>query len=158
MEEKRIIQKLDEFSLPEKDVSFIPKTIRNFFIENIIKRAFVYLFGYDGHKFVRLKCTSAGALKTAPLGTGFEHNDTKKGTASDDYGSDILFDSIVSRVDVFIWDNDAIIKRINADGNYEDEIEIPAGTMYSFDCSTKGFNIKNKTAGQNARYQVVGWY
>lgn len=37
-------------------------------------------------------------------------------------------------------------------------IEVNADTFYSFDCCVKKIQIKNKDTGQNARYQLVGWY
>jgi len=39
---------------------------------------------------------------------------------------------------------------------YDDEIEIPANTVYSLTIQTTSIRIKNKTAGSVARYQIVG--
>ncbi|MBA7571306.1 hypothetical protein ES708_13065 [subsurface metagenome] len=104
-----------------------------------------------------LRCTQAGELKTAPTSTGIEYNDVKSGNAPNEYDSVIEFDQVASRLDVFIFDNPAYIKRYLVAGSDFDEIEVPAG-FYSVDAVTYGFKIKNKTADLVARYQVIGWW
>jgi len=104
-----------------------------------------------------LRCTAAGELKTAPTSTGIEHNDTKSGDAPDAYGAAIEFDQVASRLDIFIWDNPAMVKRSLDGAVFDDEFEVPVG-FYSIDAVTASFNIKNKTAASVARYQVVGWW
>jgi len=141
-----------------EDMDFDPSQVRRFFVSNIIGRVFAHLIGWTGARAMRLLCTGAGILKVAPLGTGFEHNDTKAGNAPDSYGTALTFDQICSRVDIFIWDNPAMVKR-SLDGTiYDDEFEVPAGGFYSFDCVTHSINIKNKTATSVARYQIIGWW
>lgn len=141
-----------------EDYPYDPPYVKRFFISNIFSRVFAHLIGWTGAKAIKLKCTSAGELKVATTTTGFEHNDTKIGNAPDSYGTALAFDQVASRVDVRIWDNAAIIKR-SVDGvTYDDEIEVPANTLYSFDCSTHSINIKNKTATQVARYSISGWF
>lgn len=87
-----------------------------------------------------------------------QNNDTKAGNAADDYGTALAFDATCETVDVFVFDNSAIIKRTPDGTTYDDEIEVPANTMYSFTCKTHSINIKNKTASSTARYQIVGYY
>jgi len=162
MERKKLTVEEEHQNLIEEDfiedLNLDPRKPIRFFIHNIIRRCFSFLFGWYGKKPVRLKATAAGELVVATTGTGYNHNQTKSGTAADTYGTDITFTNTCSRVDVWVWDNPAIIKR-SADGiTYDDEIEISANSFYSFDCSTKMMNIKNKTAGSNARYQFVGWW
>ena len=140
-----------------EDLEFEPEQVVNFYTRNIFQRALAHLVGRAATASKMLRCTEAGELKTAPTSTGIEHNDTKKGNAPDDYAGMITFDQVASRLDIFIWDNSAIIKR-SLDGLvYEDEIEVPAG-FYSVDAVTVGFDIKNETALSVARYQVVGWW
>ena len=86
-------------------------------------------------------------------------NDTKAGTAADAYlGTPLAFDKVCETVDVFIFTNAAIVKRSRDGTNWDDEFEAPADTMYSFDCKTHSINIKNKTAGNNAVYSIVGFF
>jgi len=141
-----------------EDLDFDPPQPVRFYISNIFQRTFARLIGFFGKIPKRIQCTSAGILKVAPTGTGFDDNDTKSGNAPDTYGSALVFDKICSRIDVWIWNNDAIIKRTKDGVTWDDEIEIPANTYYSFDCTTHSINIKNKTGGSIARYQIVGWY
>lgn len=87
-----------------------------------------------------------------------EYTDTKTGTAADSYGSAVAMDVLCSSYDIFIFDNAAIVK-LSPDGtNYGDEFEIPKDSCFSKAATLHTFNIKNKTAGSNARYSVVGHY
>lgn len=140
-----------------EDLGFEPEKVRNFFVSNIFTRTLAHLVGWTGKKARLLRCTSAGELKTAPTSTGIEYHDTKAGDAPDDYDSVIAFDQVASRLDVFIFDNPAYLKRYLTAESDLDEIEVPVG-FYSVDAVTYGFKIKNKTALSVARYQVVGWW
>jgi len=152
-----IIQNIIQDDIQE-DLKFDPSSPRRFFITNIFSRALAHLIGWTGQKSVRLTATAAGILKVAPTGAGFQYNDTKAGSAADAYGAPLAFDTIVSRVDLYIWDNSAIIKKTLDGVLYQDEIEIPPNVFFSFDCNVHSINIKNKTALAVARYQIVGWY
>jgi hypothetical protein len=137
-----------------------PIFVRKFFISNILSRVFSYLFAwnYDKNEPVKLSATADGMLKVSATAVVNTHNYTFTGEASDDYETALDFERIVNTVDVFIFDNDAIIKR-SVDGTiYDSEIKVPAGGMYSFDCNTKSILIKNATEGATAKYQIVGWY
>lgn len=149
------VQKIKEHLL--EDFDFEPERVRNFFVSNIFSRVFSHLVGWTGKRARMLRCTEAGELKTAPTSTGIEYNDVKSGNAPNDYDSLIEFDQTVSRLDIFIFDNPAYIKRYLVAGSDFDEIEVPAG-FYSVDAVTYAFKIKNKTADSVARYQVIGWW
>lgn len=62
----------------------------------------------------------------------------------------------VSRLDIFVWDNPLIIQFWLPLEAFGQEIEIPVG-FYSVDIRTNSIQYKNKTAGQTARFQVIGW-
>ena len=156
-EPEEVIQNILQENIQE-DLTFDPSTQRRFYITNIFSRALAHLIGWTGDKAVRLTATHAGILKVAPTGAGFQHNDTKAGSAPDAYGTPLTFDEIISRVDLYIWDNSAIIKKSLEGVLYDDEIEIPPNVFFSFDCNVHSINIKNKTAAAIARYQIVGWY
>ena len=152
---EELVQNVEEFLL--EDLKFDPPQVRRFYTSNIFSRTFSHIVGWTGRRARMLRCTEAGELKTAPTSTGIETNDSKPGNAPDDYAGMITFDQVASRLDIFIWNNPAIIKR-SLDGlTYQDEIEVPAG-FYSVDAVTVGFDIKNESAGAVARYQVVGWW
>jgi len=143
----------------KEDVSLDPEFVERFFVSNIVQRSLAHVVGKTDSGAVRIRATSAGELKVAPSGTGYEHNQTiAKFTVADAYAEKI-FSQVVSRVDITTWSFGIIIKRKPIAGaGYEGEIEIPANTMYSFDCSTIYVSVKNATPGSNASCQIVGWY
>jgi len=150
-------QNIRENNLIE-DYDFDPKQPRRYYVNNLFQRVFSHLIGWSTLGARKLRCTVGGILQVAPIGTGYEHNDTYSGNAPDTYGAAIVFDRVVSRIDIMIWDNDAVIKRSLDGVTYDDEMEIPSNYAMSFDCSTYSILVKNKTAGQKARYQITGWY
>ena len=140
-----------------EDLEFEPEGVRNFFVTNIFGRVFAHLVGWTGKKARMLRCTSAGELKTAPTSTGIEKYTRVSGEASDAWVGPYDFEPEVSRIDTFVWDNPMEIKFVITPGVDGVDIEVPVG-FYSVDLRSTGFKVKNKTAGQNARYQVVGWW
>jgi len=142
-----------------EDVSFDPEFVDRFFVSNRVQRTLAHLVGQADTEAVRVRATAAGELIVAPTGTGYEHNESiAKFTVADAY-AEKTFAQVVSRLDVTTWTYGIIIKRRpTASAGYEGEIEIPANTMYSFDCSTQAISVKNATAGSNASCQIVGWY
>ena len=140
-----------------EDLEFEPEQVVNFYTRNIFQRALAHLVGWTGLSSKMLRCTEAGELKTAPTSTGIEHNGTFEGTATDDYGMGLNFDQVASRLDIFVWDNAMRLRRYNPMGVPHDTIEIPVG-FYSIDAVTCTVQVKNETPGQNARWQIVGWW
>ena len=140
-----------------EDLEFEPEKVRNFFTSNIFGRVFAHLVGWTGKKALMLRCTAAGEIKTAPTTTGIEHYDRKYGDADDAWPGTVNFESVVSRIDFFIWDNTAELMLIDCLGVGQPIFEIDPG-FYSIDYRAQGFKIKNKTAGQTARYQLIGWW
>jgi len=140
-----------------EDLEFEPEQVRNFYTSNIFGRAFAHLVGWTGKKARMLRCTAAGELKTAPTTTGIESYTVTDASATDGILKFFFSGAVVSRVDIFIWDNPALVM-LSLDGTtYGAEIEVPAG-FYSVECRALKFGIRNKTAGQTARYQIVGWW
>jgi len=141
------------------DINTDPKQVQRFFTNNIVQRAFAYLFAFEVLTGIpqKLTCTSDGCLRVASLGTGYEHNVTLSGDATDDY-VELDFGRVVSRIDLWIDNYDAVITRSIDGVVYDDEIVVKANSFYSFDCKTNKIKIKNRTAGNTASYQIVGWY
>lgn len=158
IERKEELQEIREREVNE-NLTYDPPKLSKFISSNIITRTFAHLFArsIDGIKY--LACTTAGILKVAVQGSGYEHNDVKSGTAGDAYlGSPLAFDGVASTVDIYIETNDAIVKR-SVDGvSFDDEFWVPAGAVVSIDSVTHSINIKNRTPGSNAGYQIIGWY
>lgn len=141
----------------KEDVAFEPKDVENFYVDNKFLRTLAHLIGNSSNGAKRLVCTTAGVLKVASIGTGFENNDTISGAAPDAYGAIAEFDVTVSRVDVWVNDFGLTIKRSIDGVLWQDEIELPANTAYSFDGSTVKMDVKNTTPGSVSNYQIVGW-
>jgi len=156
IEEKhqKIIEQLNE------GLKLDPPYLMEFMVSNIVQRVLSYLLGWDyvSGKPVKIGCLADGTLKVAPTGGGYEHCNRMYDVAGDTWGADRIFTHVCSRVDIWVWDADIDFERKPPDGIYEGPIWIPKNMMYSFDCITRMFRVKNHTPGQTATFQVVGWY
>lgn len=128
----------------------------NNFIQNTLSR----LVGWypTQEDWRRIIIDAQGRLEVSTIQASYDAQDVKSGNAPDAYAAAIAFNSIVKRLDIFIWDNAAMVKR-TADGvAWNDEFEVPANTILNLDATTHSINIENKTAGNVARYQFIGWW
>ena len=139
-----------------EDLDFEPEKIRNFYTTTIFGRALAHIVGWTGKKALMLRCTSAGELKTAPTSTGIEKYSVKPVEGADDWQGWDFDLGVVSRVDIFLFENTAEVRFKDSDGIVGDIFELPEG-FYSVDMRTPSIQMKNKTAGQNIRGQVIGW-
>ncbi|MBA7642920.1 hypothetical protein ES703_50629 [subsurface metagenome] len=149
------VQKVKEHLL--EDLEFEPEQVRNFFVTNLFQRAFSHLVGWTGKKSLMLRCTSAGEIKTALTTTGIEDYTRWIGGSPDNWSTAYGWPQVASRLDIFIWNYPVLIKIKKADETSGDDLEIPVG-FYSVDIRNLGFQIKNKTPGETATFQVVGWW
>jgi len=137
-----------------------PAFVRKFFTSNVVQRVLSYLLAWDIYSGqpVKLVATPDGRLKVESVAVLFANNDTKTGTAPDDWGTPLVFDQVASRVDIWVFNNPMLFRR-SVDGSvWQDPIELQANSFYSFDGVTYSIQVKNKTAGQSATYQIVGWW
>ena len=135
---------------------FSPHFRTNNFVQNTLSRLFAR--NVSGEKWRWLTVDANDRLLVSTIAGSFENNDTKTGTAADTYGTNIAFDQVATRMDIWIFDNAAMIKRSKDGASFDDEFEVPAGVFYSLDATVHTFNIKNKSAGSNARYSIIGWW
>ena len=140
-----------------EDIHFDPSQVRRFFVSNIFVRALAHLIVWTSRGAMRARGTAAGILKVAPIGSGFEHNQMFTGTVDGEWVI-LRFTVPVSRVDVWIYNEDAHICRLASGVSFDGWFEVPADSFYSFDCVTKDMQIRNATGAVNCRYQIVGWY
>jgi len=94
--------------------------------------------------------------------------DTFSGTASDSETEHTWKDASGVQVtcyiiEVFVWDNDLYFSTSPDGSTYSEwvRLEAPAGTkanVYSFVRTSRSVKVKNYTPGNNATFQVVGWY
>jgi hypothetical protein len=148
--------RLDANLMPE-ELAPHPTEVRRWGTSNKIQYVLGLLMGWTGKQPKLLRATSAGILKVAPTGVGYEHNEVKAGNAPDAYGAAIAFTAVCSTVDVFIWDFAALISRSPDGLAFDADIELIANSMYSFDAATLSFKVMNKVALSVARYQIIGW-
>lgn len=154
---KTIFQRIDAENLFEV-LGLDPKYVPWMYMSNIIQRVFARTLGQGPTGPVPIKCNEEGSLYVAGLGGAYTRNETKSGNAPNAYAAAIAFSAAMGRIDLFVFDQGAIVKRSRDGVTWDDEIELWKDSFYSFDCTTLQFNIKNKTAGLIARYQAIGWY
>ena len=142
----------------KEDIEFDPPSAFRWFISNLVHRVFAFLFGWDGKKPVRVKCSPAGEVYVRAQYAAYTHNQTFSGTVTGSTPVEHEFSEVCSRIDVFIFDNDAYIQRSTDGITYEDEIKIVGGMFYSFDADTKFIRIRPVVSTSTVNYQVVGWY
>lgn len=157
IEVKEVFQNIKESFLNE-DLDFDPKQQSRFFTSNVIIRTFAHLFGKSGDDSVPVKVTPGGGLVTATSGPAIQSYETWALTFPDDVADVLAPATNGVRTDFWIWDHPVLI-RISSDGTtWGSWFELSAGTFHSIDFSTHTIEIKNKTAGSNARYQVNVYY
>lgn len=139
--------------------NFSPEFVREFFISNILSRAFAYLFGWDylSGEPVKLQATPDGILRVSTFPSYYTINETFSGNAPDTYGTPIAFGDDVQHVDIWIEDNAAIFQRSLNGTLWYSEIKLFANSYYCFDATTRYIRIKNAVSGAVAKYQIVGW-
>ena len=141
-----------------EDIEFDPEAVQRFFVNNLVQRTLAHLVGQGKKKGIPIRATEAGALVVAMTGLAFEDSKVSSATFTDDDADQIVYTHVVSRIDVTIWTN-PVLMRLSPDGTrWGDWIERNADSEYSLDCAVSKLEIKNKTPGSNARYQLVGWY
>ena len=141
-----------------EDIGFDPQYVERFFVNNLVTRTLAHLVGQGRNKGIQVRATEGGALIVAPTATAIEDNEVFTHTFVNDDPKIETFDHVVARVDMTIWTNPVLFRHSPDGTRWGAWIEVNADCAYSFDCNVKKIEIKNKTAGSNARYQIVGWY
>lgn len=135
-----------------------PKYIRKWYIDNILTRTLARIVGQGPYGPVVAKCTADGSLAVVAKGGAFDQYAVYNGIASD-AGVTVTLTAVVSRLDIFIFDNPALVQLrrdlVIALGN---DIELFKNSFYSLDVYTKEVKIRNQTAGATARYRLIGWF
>jgi len=156
-----------DFQLAE--YKYKPAYIRRWFVNNIIRRMFSYLVGFDGTKHRALRCTTGGILKVASVGAGWDkyesnpsqtvHEDwvTVSGTAT----SEETFSEVMSSIFIRCKDYE-MVAEISVDGityGHRFLIRGDIDEALSIDISTKKVRMRNKVTDgtQNGSYQIMGF-
>ena len=152
---EELVQNLQEFI--QEDLNFDPPQARRFYTTNIFQRTLAHIVGWTPWGARMLRCTSAGELKTAPTTTGIENYLPNMGYATDAWVWSLILDEYASRFDFFVWDNPISVRFMLPTEAEGDAFEVSPG-FYSVDIRSKRVKVKNKTEGQIARFQIIGWW
>lgn len=87
-------------------------------------------------------------------------SDTYTGNAPDAYGAQISFAKRTKQVDITAWDNDLEFSASynGEESHFEGDIKVPAGVTLPTALTCEAVKVRNRVAGQVARYQIVAWY
>jgi hypothetical protein len=106
-----------------------------------------------------INASSSGALHVAQSGSALETYALKDGTAADAYNSTNKLEiaDFASYWTVYVENNPALISfEVGDTGVWLDDIRVSEG--YSvYNINTHSVRIKNRNAGSNAVFQLIGW-
>lgn len=139
------------------DIKGEPDFLQHYYTDNFFQRGLAYLVGRATNAAKVLKCNEAGELVVATTGAAYSNYQVVADTAADGLAGETAWSAIVSRIDVWVWDNPLILKLKTKEPTIGGEIEIPADTFFSFDSACISYDYKNKTAGNDSRFQLLGW-
>ena len=164
-EETQIIDgdlELDEFA-------YRPSHIRRWFVNNILRRMFAYLVGFDGSKFKLLRVTPGGILKVGVSGAGYSAYESNPSQVNHEDWVTVVaaatsvetFSAVVASVLVRVKDFDMVCE-ISTDGITYGQKFILLGFVneaFSLDISAKLVRFRNANTGgaANGSYQVMGF-
>ena len=134
-----------------------PPQPRRFFTNNIFTRTLAHLFGKGLQQSIALSCTEAGALKTAPIGSGFQTYDTWDALLYAPSTIVLTPTSVASRVDLWIENNNASVRHSYDGVSFGDWFCVEANSFYSFDATTGSIEIKDESGIADVTYRCIMW-
>ena len=152
-------QRVDSVGIYPLGISLDPETVHRFYTDNFIQRTLAMLAGESvlGQQLVRV--STSGAIHTVQSGSAIESYDTIDGNAPDAYGAAhrLTISDFASYWTLFVENNDAEIQFMNGDsGVWFDSLVLKPGYS-SFQINTSACQIRNRTPGSVAVYQMIGW-
>ena len=164
-EETQIIDgdlELDEFA-------YRPSHIRRWFVNNILRRMFAYLVGFDGSKFKLLRVTPSGILKVGVAGAGYSAYESNPSQVNHEDWVTVVaavtsvetFSEVMASVLVRVKDFD-IVCEISTDGIVYGHKFVLLGSVneaFSVDinCKKVRFRNANTDGAHNGSYQLMGF-
>lgn len=139
-------------------LTFEPEQVRELAVSNLIIRTLTQLVGRGLKKAIPIEATEAGELKVASTGVPVAQYEHTKVTFSDDNADTITFTQVCSFVDIWIWTKDVLVRQSYDGSTWGGWFTLPADSYYCINASSKAVEIKNAAAGENATYQIMGWY
>ena len=150
------VDRIVDANLNISDFEHRPSQVRQWFTNNIIRPAFSYLVGWADTKAVMLRATAGGVLKTASVGSGLEHIESKSGTAVSAESAAVEFTNTVSRVRIIANDYDMYFRPSRDGVNYEDQIHIKHDVEQLFDITCASFKVQ-RYGTNDVDYEVEGY-
>jgi len=160
VELNRKYQRVRNTDLWPTDLDLDPEYVSPLFIDNLLQRSLAMLCGLSVNGQKVLGATTDGSLKVATTGSGYESYDTDAGTAADAYaaGQQLTIAAGASQWSILVETHEAIIRFRNAgDTAWLNDIPLTKG-WHVFDISTTAVQIKNRSAGSNATFTMIGWF
>jgi len=139
--------------------NYDPSFVDDFYVSNIIRRTLSHLYAYDEetNKPVRLRATSSGLLLVSaipPIRDTYEVYKKLIPAGNEDV---ITFNEPVYLVEIWTYEGALQIKKSTDGSVYGGIIEIPKGSYWRFESTTKSLWVYNPDASNDNLIQVVGW-
>lgn len=152
-------QKIRQVGLDPEELDLDKATVRKQWLSNLWHRTVAFMVGWSGSKMVPFSVSSEGSISVVIDGSQVNQYDVKAGTAQDNFSAthQLAADNVFCRVDLLIETEDAAVRfRDLNDSAWGNAVLLPTG-WYSFPIRTPIVQVRNRTAGSNTVYQIVGW-
>ena len=138
------------------EIKAYPSHIYRYGVNNIFQRTFAYLLGWKTNgEPQKVAVTSAGLLKTAISGAGFEEIDTLTGTAGVNWSDTLEFAWTPNRIRFEALDYPYLAK-FSLDGvRWSDEVYVDGETPRDFDINARYVKVR-RYGGTDAQYWIIG--
>jgi len=152
-------QKIDTHLIPEQGMTFDPPYTIEARVDNRISRVLAHVVGKTSVSSRVVEATSTGALKVADTGSGLESYTVHSGTCGDAYAAGQTHETTDGwdKIELIVETFDAVFSFKNSAGTWGSDKILPVG-RYVFDFAAYGVKFKNRVAGNNAIYEITGYY
>lgn len=139
------------------DIKGEPDYLQHLYTGNFFQKGLAFLVGRATNDSKLLKCNEAGELVVATTGSPYDTYEVVADTAVDALKGETEWSVIVSRIDIWVWDNPLNLKLKTKEPTIGGIIEIPADSFFGLDASCIAYDYQNAVAGQDSRFQLLGW-
>ena len=141
-------------------LDFEPSYVREYVVDNIVKRVLSYLIAWDEStgEPVKVRALADGSIKVTSRPVIFTSNVSYEVEVNGSSYVELDFGRHVSRVDIFNSDFDLEFSRSYDGITWQGSIKLVANMYYSFDAMTYKLRFKAVNEGDSGVIQVVGWW
>jgi len=138
------------------EIKAYPSHIYRYGVNNIFQRSFAYLLGWKSNgEPQKIAVTSAGLLKTAISGAGFEEIDTLTGTAGVNWSDTLEFAWTPNRIRFEALDYPYLAKFSKDGVTWSGAVYIDGDVPRDFDINAKYIKVR-RYGGTDAQYWIIG--